>query len=92
MRSTTTLVCCLLLSSLVWGVTASTSPIQRADSPVSADPKAVALWELAIKAKGGRERLYAARNMVAAYDDKTNVALNVFPNKAWEWTDNRPTP
>jgi hypothetical protein len=61
-----------------------------AQTSVERDP--VKLWEQAIEAKGGRERLYAVRNVLESYDDKTTVALYVFPEKLWEWTDYRPTP
>lgn len=59
------------------------------------------IWEQAIAAKGGRERLYAVKNLVIstsgeyrASSPKTNVlkteALFVFPNKIWRWSDYRP--
>ncbi len=59
------------------------------------------LWELAIAAKGGRERLHAVRNLQISIRDKywfglrrltyLQEALYVFPGKTWEWTDQRGT-
>jgi hypothetical protein len=59
------------------------------------------LWELAIAAKGGRDRLYAVRNMVISTEKDTSglftknrvrrEELLVFPNKYWFWDDNRPS-
>jgi hypothetical protein len=55
------------------------------------------LWEQAIAAKGGRERLYSINNLQFSVRDKAwwNLkrvpndmeALYVFPGKSWEWTD-----
>ena len=59
------------------------------------------LWDLAIKAKGGREKLHAVRNMVVSsktdyyfgFKKITNLTerFYVFPNKWWSWDDNRPS-
>lgn len=58
------------------------------------------LWEQAIAAKGGRDRLYALRNMViSTRKDTTSLLpktqvrreeLLVFPNQYWFWDDYRP--
>jgi hypothetical protein len=59
------------------------------------------IWELAIKAKGGREKLISIKNMVShshakvyfaplTYENKI-VSLGVFPDKVWTWDDNRPS-
>lgn len=59
------------------------------------------LWEKAIAAKGGRERLHAVRNMVRISDYEYSVGLfkrarslivgiAVFPDKSWSWHDYRP--
>lgn len=47
------------------------------------------LWELAIAAKGGRERLHSVRNMLISTDGAKyrSVELHVFTNKFWRWTD-----
>lgn len=58
------------------------------------------LWEQAIAAKGGRERLYAVENMVvsARFQGHKNLVQKVelpleeffvFPNKIWRWNDTR---
>jgi len=57
------------------------------------------LWELAIAAKGGRERLYAVSNLQISIREKVWYKLRrvpyieedlyVFPSKYWEWNDQR---
>ena len=57
------------------------------------------LWELVIKAKGGRERLHAVNNVHTISREKylwwfrlltiDYQSLNVFPDKSWEWDDQR---
>lgn len=62
---------------------------------------AARLWEQAIAAKGGRERLHAVRNMVIStrgeYHSRLlkrnqirREELLVFPNRYWFWDDYRP--
>lgn len=58
-------------------------------------------WEMAIRAKGGRERLYAVTNVQMSQHEKYLALLRiltinyeglfVFPNKSWEWDDQRGT-
>lgn len=58
------------------------------------------LWEQAIATKGGRDRLYAVRNIVISTEKDTSglstknkvrrEELLVLPNKYWFWDDNRP--
>jgi hypothetical protein len=59
------------------------------------------IWEQAIAAKGGRDRLYAVRNMVASsrWEYRTSSSKRVtarqeqvfaFPSKYWFWNDLRP--
>jgi hypothetical protein len=59
------------------------------------------LWEEAIAAKGGRDRLYAVRSFVVSSISKYHHAprgipgdhtesLFVLPDKWWEWVDHRP--
>lgn len=63
--------------------------------------KAKRIWEEALAAKGGRERLYAVRNMVISSrglylssgrrkNPIEQEELLVFPNKYWFWNDLRP--
>jgi hypothetical protein len=54
--------------------------------------RAQELWEQAVAAKGGRERLHAVTDILETYSDKTYVELDVFPDKRWYWSDDRPTP
>jgi len=94
------MIALLLVGSLFQtGVTASKR------SPVSSlndnRQEAERLWELAIAAKGGRERLYAVRNFQISISEKVWYKLRrvpyieedlyVFPNKYWEWNDQRDT-
>src|SRR2546421_11960444 len=92
MKTVAALIYCSLLSGFVCIGRSPSEPLQRPDSHVSVEADAVALWEKAIEAKGGRNRLSAVRNLLVAFKDKTEVALYVFPDKAWDWSDNRPTP
>jgi hypothetical protein len=82
-------ICCSVLGSLLMMGT-SPSP-SSAPSQMGGNRDSASLWEQAIKAKGGRQRLYAVRNILESYDDKTNVGLFVFPSRLWRWTDDRPT-
>ena len=83
---------CSLILSLALFASAPSAQTQGPKPQTSTDRDASAVWELAIEAKGGRSRLYAASNILESYIDKTNVGLYVFPSKLWRWTDDRPTP
>src|ERR1044072_4123430 len=58
------------------------------------------LWEEAIAAKGGRKRLHSINNLQLSIRDKQWTAISranfiieglyVFPDKYWEWSDQRP--
>ena len=58
------------------------------------------VWELAIKAKGGREKLYSIRNIQNSSVDYIYFGLKkvrhpqsllvVYPDKMWSWDDYRP--
>jgi hypothetical protein len=59
------------------------------------------IWDQAIEAKGGRERLYAVRNVVISSKGIYRTSHNrgntirqeefyVFPDKFWAWSDYRP--
>lgn len=86
------IVIILVFVSLVNGQTPAIQP----------DKEAERLWELAIKAKGGRERLLGVENLLVQqgkpYDESLKgrnvgyqVSLFVFPYKAWGWNDQRPS-
>ena len=68
----------------------------------STKKEAVRLWEQAVLAKGGRQKLYSIKNMVKVSreevqysDSKTHhslvESLFVFPDKTWTWRDYRPS-
>src|SRR5215475_7036949 len=63
---------------------------QKADASVE---RARQLWEMAIAAKGGREKLYQIKGL--AMTDQMfgypEAALYVFPDKNFSWSDARPT-
>jgi hypothetical protein len=72
------------------------------ESPVQDNGKeAERIWELAIAAKGGRDRLHAVNNLQVSIREKVWYKLRlvpyieedlyVFPNKYWEWNDQRKT-
>ncbi|CAN5455701.1 hypothetical protein BH20ACI3_BH20ACI3_23930 [soil metagenome] len=77
--------------------------IQRTGATESvgeAQQKAKELWEQAIEAKGGRERLYQVSSLAVSYRKEWRwffkkyrqhfEFLYVFPNKAWRWLDDVP--
>lgn len=74
-------------------LTAGASGQQPEQSGDSTEKRAKELWESAISAKGGRERLNKVQNLLVTYGGKhKTVRLYVFPNKYWDWNDNRPSP
>jgi hypothetical protein len=66
--------------------------------------QAEALWEAAVAAKGGRERLHKVESLVVSYDETVRNFLGVvvhrglieelyvFPDKYWGWNDGLPPP
>ncbi|SRR6266498_742796 len=66
--------------------------------------KAEELWEQAITAKGGRERLYQVNSLLISYQETVRNFLGivvhrglverlyVFPEKSWAWDDGLPPP
>lgn len=94
------LVTLILVCSLGIHVIAVTQELKTQENT---RPEAERLWEQAIAAKGGRERLYAVENMVVSsrLQGRKNLVkrvefpaeeLYVFPNKLWRWVDSRPSP
>jgi len=53
--------------------------------------RAKELWEMAIAAKGGREKLHQVGNLVFAGEGGTLVHFWVFPDKYFSWVDTRPS-
>lgn len=89
-------------SLLVIGILVFVSIVNGQSAAVQPDKEAERLWELAIKAKGGRERLIEVGNLLVQqgkpYDRSLKgrnvgyqVSLFVFPDKAWSWNDQRPS-
>jgi hypothetical protein len=83
------IICCVAVAAAFDGPNELARPSK---SQTPADRDAPLVWEQAIAAKGGRERLYAVRNILESYKNKRFVALYVFPDKFWRWADDRPTP
>jgi hypothetical protein len=90
----------LLIGSTVPSATVP-SVLGKHQSPEGMQARARELWEQAIVAKGGRERLYAENNLQVSIRDSVwqrdkrapyiEEDLYVFPNKSWEWNDQRET-
>lgn len=93
------MVVLLMLSRL--GPTGLPENLQTASPLPDNRKEAERLWELAIAARGGRERLYAVDNLQISIREKVwyglrrvpyiEEALYVFPGKYWEWNDQRKT-
>src|SRR5215470_15140117 len=82
-------ICCSILSSLL--IMKTSSSTVSAPARIEGDSDAASLWEQALAAKGGREKLRGVSNLLESYIDKSHVGLYVFPTKLWDWTDDRPT-
>lgn len=57
-------------------------------------PEASRLWELAITAKGGRQKLHQVNSLAVFYEysrGRESNELYVFPNKRWDWFDTGPS-
>jgi hypothetical protein len=64
--------------------------ISRERVPTETRQQAEELWEQALAAKGGREKLHAVHNILVSSfrgrgEKYESVELYVFPNKSWEW-------
>lgn len=98
-------ICVLCFQNLV--LSSSISPgavprnMKRMDELTKQKDKAGRVWEKAIAAKGGRERLHSVRNVIMSTHGEyltqslkrnqvRGVTLFVFPNKYWDWDDYRP--
>ena len=78
------------------------SEIAKTQGPLADNrQEAERLWELAIAAKGGRERLHSVNNLQISIREKVWYQLRrvpliaeelyVFPDKSWEWEDQSKT-
>lgn len=73
----------------------------KVDSDSIEKQNAQKIWELAIAAKGGREKLFSVNNIVVSSESDYLFGLKriknrmediyIFPNKRWSWNDNRPS-
>jgi len=89
----------VMLSGIVWPVLPAEHVRTQSSEDDANRQEAERLWELAIAAKGGRERLQAVSNLQISIREKVwyglrrvsyiREALYVFPGKHWEWTDQR---
>ena len=89
-----------LLLILIWPASAAARATQVSDDA----RRAQALWEQAVAAKGGRERLYEVNSLLISYREAARnffgvvvhrgdvVRLYVFPGKFWSWDDGLPPP
>lgn len=96
------LIAALCVHDVAWAFTGPYhSKLTKDDETAQQRNDAARLWEQAIAAKGGRERLHAVRNMVISTRGEYNSRLLkrnqirreellVFPNKYWFWDDYRP--
>src|SRR5712692_9236817 len=91
MRAVLLLVCCGLVAGFQWVGGHAKNANEDVRQQEQEQQEARRLWEQAIAAKGGRERLSAVRNVVVSHGGHWNVTLYVFPNKLWQWSDDRPT-
>lgn len=97
MRAALMVVLLTVSSVFATGTSQKTKPTT---SPDENRQEAERLWELAIAAKGGRERLYGVKNLQVSVREKVRYlirrlpfideSLYVFPGKSWEWNDQRP--
>jgi hypothetical protein len=90
----------LILCNFIWLLGSSNT--RQVYSQADEAKKAKELWEKAITAKGGRERLYSICNVVISSkmkyqklssqvtDGNHIESLYVLPNKWWQWVDDRP--
>jgi hypothetical protein len=92
-----------LLACVLSAVFCATRPSAGANPPADVRAQAERLWEQAVEAKGGRARLRAVRNFVAASNSRyqrsprpdvaagiSEESLYVLPGRWWSFWDYRP--
>jgi hypothetical protein len=94
---------CLLIISLVL-CAQITVAAKQTKSQEESKLKAEEMWEQAITAKGGRERLCQVNSLLISYEETVRNFLGivvhrglverlyVFPDKSWAWDDGLPPP
>ena len=80
----------IVLASLFYVLTLALSGEAAKRSENQAESQAKELWELAIAAKGGREKLQQVRAFAVGGDDKS-IDFMVFPDRFFRWADTRPS-
>lgn len=71
---------------------ASLVPVKRTSSMYASDSLAEAkrLWELAVTAKGSRQKLHQVNSLAVSYEyrkGQISTEVYVLPDKRWEWLD-----
>lgn len=86
MKTIKTTICLLVLAFSFFG-TERGNASQGVKLQEGSRQRARELWEQAIAAKGGRERLYSVRNLLCSTRDRkySDVGLYVFPDKMWTY-------
>lgn len=74
----------------------SSVPVKRSTTMHASDSldEAKRLWELAVVAKGGRQRLHQINSLAVFYEyrkGQTSIEVYAFPAKRWEWLDTGPS-
>jgi hypothetical protein len=54
--------------------------------------RAESIWDDAVQAQGGREKLLEISSLAITSSQGKSVSLYVLPNKWWSWEDTRPSP
>ncbi|SRR6266498_209880 len=94
----------LLVCGVVASCQGSAYAQQASQTLLQNREKAKGLWEQAIAAKGGRERLFQVNSLLISYQETVRNILEivvhqgpveklfVFPSKVWSWDDGLPPP
>jgi len=94
---------CIFSIPIVLGVQVTVAA-EQTKSQDGSKQKAEALWERAVVAKGGRERLYQVNSLLIFHQETVRNFLRivvhrglverlyVFPDKSWSWDDGLPPP
>src|SRR4051812_47867497 len=98
------LTCICFLIPLVLSYPQITTVAEQSKADEESKQNAQALWEQAVAAKGGRERLHDVNSLVIFYQQTVRNVLGtvvhrglverlyVFPDKSWSWDDGLPPP
>jgi hypothetical protein len=81
----------LALPLLLLALDMKTSAQNNASREDSSLVRARELWELAIEAKGGRDKLHQVFSFVNGDENGSSVDFMAFPDKFFRWADTRPS-